>query len=102
MTIQAVFIFTSPEADPNLHYSVTDTGGIKLLTFAVKNYEMACDLVRNLIVKEKIDAIELCGGFGVEGVALVNQAAGGKIPVGVVRFDHHPLLVHQTGDDLFA
>lgn len=46
-------------------------------------------------------AIELCGGFGSEGVAAVARAVRGKAAVGVVRFDHHPGLGHRSGDELF-
>ena len=45
-------------------------------------------------------AIELCGGFGYEGAAMVARAV--KVPVGVVRFDIHPGLGNASGDGIFA
>ena len=37
-------------------------------------------------------AIELCGGFGIRGTYLVQEAVKGKARVGAVRFDLHPGL----------
>ena len=45
-------------------------------------------------------AIELCGGFGYEGAAMVARTV--KVPVGVVRFDIHPGLGNASGDGIFA
>lgn len=46
-------------------------------------------------------AIELCGGFGIRGTYLVEQAVNGKARVGAVRFDLHPGLDNKSGDELF-
>ena len=46
-------------------------------------------------------AIELCGGFGIRGTYLVEQAVAGKARVGAVRFDLHPGLENKSGDELF-
>ena len=46
-------------------------------------------------------AIELCGGFGIRGTYLVEQAVAGKARVGAVRFDLHPGLDNKSGDELF-
>jgi len=100
MAIKAAFIFTSEGADPTIHHSENDTGNVNVCTFAVKNYAVACDLAQQLI-EQGFNAIELCGGFGSEGVAMVKKAVGGKIPVGVVRFDFHPGLNFSSGDDVF-
>lgn len=100
MALQAAFIFLSAQGDPSVHHSVTDAGDVKLSTFAVKDYAAACTLAEQL-VEQGFVAIELCGGFGVQGVAAVDRAAGGKAVVGVVRFDHHPGLDHRSGDTLF-
>lgn len=100
MTLQAAFIFLSKEGDPTIHQSETNTDSVRVSTFAVKNYAAACDLVKKLVDQGFI-AIELCGGFGNEGVTLVKQAVKGKAAVGAVRFDSHPGLNHQSGDDIF-
>ena len=46
-------------------------------------------------------AIELCGGFGIRGTYMIEQAVLGKARVGAVRFDIHPGLDNKSGDDLF-
>jgi hypothetical protein len=53
-------------------------------------------------VDEGIQAIELCGGFGNVGTAKIVEAVGGKVPVGVVRFDVHPGLGGKSGDAIFG
>lgn len=100
MSLKAAFIFVSEEGNPDVHHAVVDTGSVSVTTYAVKNYQTACELVKQL-VQQGVTAIELCGGFGIDGVAAVNQAANGKAVVGVVRFDHHPGLGHQSGDAIF-
>ena len=101
MPIKAAFIFVSPEGDPAKHRAWVKTGEVDILTVAVKNYAGAEALVKELVDKEGVNAIELCGGFGHEGVARVKKAAGPKVPVGAVRFDFHPGLGFKSGDDLF-
>lgn len=34
--------------------------------------------------------MELCAGFGNEGLAIISKAVEGKASVGAVRFDFHP------------
>ena len=46
-------------------------------------------------------AIELCGGFGIRGTYMVQEAVKGKARVGAVRFDLHPGLENKSGDELF-
>lgn len=53
------------------------------------------------LVADGITAIELCSGFGNDGVARLTKAVEGKAIVGVVRFDLHPAFNHQSGDRMF-
>ncbi len=98
--LKAAFIFVAPNGNPEEHRSWVSTPAIDLLTVAVKNYEDAGKLAKEL-VNDGIQAIELCGGFGNKGTAMVTQAVEGKIPVGVVRFDIHPGLGGKSGDSIF-
>lgn len=100
MALNAAFIFISPEGEPNTHQAKVVTGSVDVTTFAVKSYTAACQLAKTLVA-DGFNAIELCGGFGIEGVAAVKQAVNNTIPVGVVRFDNHPGLGFKSGDDLF-
>ncbi len=101
MTLKAAFIFTAPQADPSVDRGWVKTPEVELLSVAVNDYAGIEDLVEDLIVREGVRAIELCGGFGHEGVARVSRAAAGRAAVGAVRFDCHPGLDFKSGDDLF-
>lgn len=101
MALKAAFIFVAPEGDPAEHRAWVKTPQVELLSVAVKDYEAAAVLAADLL-KEDIQAIELCGGFGSTGVAKIVEAVEGKIPVGVVRFDIHPGLGNQSGDKIFG
>jgi len=100
MVLKAAFIFVAPEADPAQHCAVVNTPAVALTVVGVKNYADAVVAAKKL-VGEGIVAIELCAGFGVEGVAEIKKAVGGKAAVGVVRFDNHPGLDFKSGDDMF-
>lgn len=100
MALKAAFLFVAPEADPVKHRAVLITPVVELTTVGVKNYAEAMRVASEL-VQNGVGAIELCGGFGIDGVSLVKNAVAGKAVVGVVRFDHHPGLGCKSGDDVF-
>ena len=101
MVLKAAFMFVAPGADPKTHRSVIKTPEVELTTIGVSNYLSAEKTTKELIA-EGVEAIELCGGFGIDGTAKVKRAAGGKADVGVVRFETHPGLGNQSGDALFS
>lgn len=101
MALKAAFIFVAPATDPSVHRNWVKTPEVELLTVAVPGYSAIETVVEDLITKEDVKAIELCGGFGLQGAARVATAAAGRAAVGVVRFDCHPGLGHKSGDDLF-
>ena len=47
-------------------------------------------------------AMELCAGFGNEGIARIKRAVGPGIAVGAVKFDFHPAFEFKSGDDMFG
>lgn len=98
--LKAAFMFLSTDANPDIHICNIETGNMSLLAVGVPNYKVACRTAEELLEKG-ISAIELCGGFGHEGVAAIKKAVKGKIPVGVVRFDIHPGLGNNSGDSIF-
>lgn len=98
--LKAAFIFIAPGGDPEKHRNWVRTDAVELLSVAVGDYAQAEGLARDLVEKEGIGAIELCGGFGAAGTARV--AAAVDVPVGVVRFDIHPGLGNVSGDKLFG
>ncbi|KZL89078.1 DUF6506 family protein [Clostridium magnum] len=100
MKVNAAFIFVAPEADCKVHRTVLDTPVVNLTVVGVKNYSEA-ETVAVELVSQGIKAIELCAGFGNEGIALISKAVRGKASVGAVKFDHHPGLGFKSGDELF-
>lgn len=100
MTTKAAFIYIAPENDYKTHKAFIDSPVVNLTVVGVKDYEEA-EYVAKDLVKEGITAIELCAGFGLNGVARVSKAVEGRALVGVVRFDLHPAFNHQSGDSIF-
>ncbi len=100
MGLKAAFVFVAPEADAAVHRAVVNTPVVELTVVGVSNYPDAVQACKSL-VEQGIVAIELCAGFGVEGVAEIKKAVGSKAAVGVVRFDNHPGLEYKSGDDMF-
>jgi hypothetical protein len=100
MTFKAAFVFIGPESDPAKHRSVIKTPFAEITTVGVHDYATA-ETVVTALLEDGISAIELCAGFGMEGVARIAKIAKGKATVGVVRFDLHPAFEHRSGDALF-
>lgn len=100
MKVNAAFIFVAPEVDYKIHRTVLDTPVVHLTVVGVKNYSEA-ETVAIELVSQGVKAIELCAGFGNEGIALISKAVRGKASVGAVKFDHHPGFDFKSGDELF-
>jgi 2-keto-3-deoxy-6-phosphogluconate aldolase len=100
MKVNAAFIFVAPEVDHKTHRTVVDTPVVSLTVVGVKNYTEAVQVAKEL-VEQGIKAIELCAGFGNEGIALVSKAVSGRASVGAVKFDHHPGFDFKSGDEIF-
>ena len=100
MALKAAFIFLAPEVDPRRDRKTVITPEVELTAAAAGSYKEA-EAVAVELVEEGVKAIELCGGFGNKGTALITEAVAGKAAVGVVRFDIHPGLDSKSGDDLF-
>ncbi|MFZ5976011.1 MAG: DUF6506 family protein [Bacillota bacterium] len=101
MALKAAFIFVAPAADANKHRSIVETQEVTLISVGVADYASA-EAAAKALVDEGVVALELCGGFGVEGTARIKRAVGDKAAVGVVRFDIHPGIGNQSGDALFG
>jgi hypothetical protein len=100
MSLKAAFIFVAPETDSTMHRAMVDTPKVQLYVRGVKNYQEAVIAAREL-VGQGVEAIELCAGFGIDGVAEIKNAVQGKAVVGVVRFDNHPGFEYKSGDEIF-
>lgn len=100
MAFKAAFIFVAPEVNSkeNTHAFVSEA--IDLTVVGVSNYKEAVEVAKDL-VEQGVGAIELCAGFGHEGVVEIKKAVDGKALVGVVRFDSHPGFNYKSGDEIF-
>lgn len=100
MNLEAAFIYLDPDLDSEKAQAVISNGGIDLNVRGCKDYTEAEKIAKELVAKG-VQAIELCGGFGNEGVARVQKAAGANVAVGAVRFPYHPGLGFKSGDEMF-
>ena len=99
--LNAAFIFIAPEADPKVHRATVNTPEINLTSIGVSTFEEGAQAAKEM-VDAGCTAIELCGGFGIKGTWIVEQAVHGRARVGSVRFDIHPGLGNRSGDEVFA
>ena len=100
MKPKVVFMFWTGDADPVKHRTTLVLDSMELIVVGVKDYNQAAEVAQDL-VKEGASVFELCGGFGNMGVAKVVEATKG-VPVGVVKFDIHPLLQGKSGDQVLG
>lgn len=98
--LQAGFIFLAPGADYQTDHQLVETPGVALNVYGAKDYADAIKAAKEMEQKG-VKSLELCGGFGIIGTAKIKEAVGQDVVVGVVRFDNHPGLENQSGDDLF-
>ncbi len=87
MAFVAAFIAHAPDADPEKHRSVIDTGKYRLISVAVSNQEQALAVSRELVEKEGIHSVLLCPGFTHADVAAIAEAVGENVGVTVARGD---------------
>jgi hypothetical protein len=87
MAFKAVFIAHAPDADPEQHHSLIETGKYVLYTYVVKSQAEAIKVCKDLYEKEKIDSVLLCPGFTHKDVAELFEALDDKVAVCVSRGD---------------
>lgn len=75
-------------------------GGINMNVVGVSTYDQAEEAAKELVAMG-CTAIELCAGFGNEGIARIQRAVGPNVAVGAVKFAFHPAFGFKTGDELF-
>ncbi len=98
--LNAAFIFIAPGADPAEHRATVNTPEVSLTSIGVSTFEEGAAAAAEMVEKG-CTAIELCGGFGIRGTWIVEQAVHGRARVGSVRFDIHPGLDNRSGDEVF-
>ncbi|MBP8083196.1 MAG: hypothetical protein KAZ87_08360 [Spirochaetes bacterium] len=94
---QFLFLFVAPDKEASKCRSKVEFSGIILHVAGSSTYEEAVDAAREYVAKG-VSTIELCAGFGHKGAAMISEAVGSGVNVGVVRFDIHPGFGNKSGD----
>jgi Family of unknown function (DUF6506) len=87
MAFKTVFIAHAPDADPEKHHHLIDTGRYRLFTYVVKSQDEALRVCKDLYRKEKIESVLLCPGFTHKDVAEIFESLDGQVAVCVSRGD---------------
>ena len=98
--INAAFIYVAPGQNPQEQKAVIPSYTLTLHVVGCSTYDQAETAAKELVANG-CGAIELCAGFGNEGIARIKKAVGPEIPVGAVKFDYHPAFGFKSGDELF-
>ena len=93
MAFTALFIAHAPDADPEKHRTVIDTGLYKLFTVVVKDQEQALAVCKRMVAEEGVHSVLLCPGHTHQDVAAIAAAVGDKVGVSVARGDSHSMRV---------
>ncbi len=94
------FIYITDSCDPSTdHVYIPSDCGVAMQVIGVSSYAEAEEAAKKL-ADTGADAIELCPGFGIEGVYRVKKAAPG-VQIGVARFDFHTSMDCKSPDDIF-
>ena len=93
MPFSTLFIAHAPDADPETHRSLVDTGLYRLHTVVVKDQAQALDLCRRLVAAEGIQSVLLCPGHTHEDVAAIADVVGDQVSVSVARGDGRSMRV---------
>ena len=96
MKRKVVFMFIS-DAITKPQRNEMDLGQGLMITVGVNSYEMACQEAVKLALEGAV-LIDLCGGFGTIGHAMVAKAVERKVQIGIVRYDNHPGYDNASGD----
>ncbi len=97
---ECAFIYVAGGLDPGKQRAVIPSDEINMNVIGCSTYAQAEEIAKEMVAKG-CTAIELCAGFGNEGVARIQKAVGNDVAVGAVRFDFHPAFNFQSGDALF-
>ncbi|MHB8895690.1 MAG: DUF6506 family protein [Candidatus Geothermincolia bacterium] len=87
MAFKAAFLAHAPDADPEKHRAVIDTGKYKLFVTVIRNQEQALAEARRLVADEGVTSILLCPGFTNVDIAELDVAVGETCGISVARGD---------------
>ena len=101
MKFQCAFIYVAPNFNPDEQRAVIPGQDIDMNVIGCSTYDQA-EIAAKEMVEKGCTAIELCAGFGNEGIARIKRAVGDGIAVGAVKFDFHPAFEFKSGDEIFG
>ncbi|MGB2697294.1 MAG: DUF6506 family protein [Candidatus Zixiibacteriota bacterium] len=87
MAFKVLFLAHAPDANPEKHRCVIDTGKYKLFTVVVKDQAQAVEVCKKLVTEEGIHSILLCPGFTHRNIAQISETVGENVGVYVARGD---------------
>ena len=87
MAFKAAFIAHTPDASPEKHRCVIETGKYKLFVVLVKDQAQAVAVCKNLVAEEGVHSVLLCPGFTHRDIAEIAAAVGKDVGVTVARGD---------------
>lgn len=87
MAFTSLFIAHAPDADPERHRTLIDTGLYKLFSVVVRDQAQAIDVCRRMVADEGIHSVLLCPGHTHADVAAIAAAVGDQVSVTVARGD---------------
>lgn len=87
MAFKAAFVAHAPDADPEKHRRVIDTGKYKLFVVIVRDQGQAIAECRRLAREEGVSSVLLCPGFTHSDIAQIEEAVGAGCAVCVARGD---------------
>ncbi|MET0333822.1 MAG: DUF6506 family protein [Rhizobacter sp.] len=79
------FIVTGALLDPAQHRNVMSSPAFEMISVGVSSPAQGVAVAQQL-VREGVQLIELCGGFGPKWTAQVQEAIAHKVPVGAVSY----------------
>ena len=97
---ECAFIYVAGGLDPEKNRAVIPSDEINMNVIGCANYDQAEEVAKEMVAKG-CTALELCAGFGNEGISRIKKAVGPEIAVGAVKFDFHPAFGFKSGDELF-
>jgi len=87
MAFKTLFLAHTPDAEPDKHRVVLETGKYKLTTVLVRNQTQALEVCRSMVMQEGIHSVMLCPGFTHKDIAEIAAAVGPQVGVTVARGD---------------
>ena len=97
---ECAFIYVAEGLSAEKQRAVIPSDSINMNVIGVGSYDEAEKVAKEMVAKG-CTAIELCAGFGNEGIARIKKAVGSGISVGAVRFDYHSAFGFKSGDEMF-